>query len=289
MATIERPIVQHYGLPIASYRDAVWPVMSQPSPYLPCYWNGLSHPDALGHKLIGDVVAYGLLAAAMHANADDNIGCTRAPPPVAFHNDTSGRRFCSKQSKGTFMSTSQPELFKPVSLSGCWSFYEDRPRKPGELAEHSPPNHQTRYCYKLGLTVQPSLTRTSHAGWICQLNETVVTQTNTIMFRIEFSDTPQLQVTYLTSYLGMGQASLTLHREGGTMPVANFTLDGRTPNKFSTPYTSIWVGTGSIKSRDNQPHVQRMPEAVHQGVYIAAIQPVGEISAKFKLLGLSTC
>lgn len=224
-ASLERPIVQHYGLPIASYRDAVWPVLPTPSRLLPCFWNGWSHPSALGHVLMAQVVTHGLLQAilqqgacsvsantpstpsssrssstsynngvsngskssstssstSVHPNQEfrpvgsdvtptaaacsngesmPGVLCPSAPSraPVKFHQQLKGRRYCSvlpSISTGTqghingaaaaaasgggdvaltSMSAAQPDAFKPVAAGDRWSFWADRPNKPGEYS-----------------------------------------------------------------------------------------------------------------------------------------------------------
>lgn len=45
-----------FGIPIPSYRDAVWPDIDNPPLDLPHFWNGLSHPDRVAHELVSDVV-----------------------------------------------------------------------------------------------------------------------------------------------------------------------------------------------------------------------------------------
>jgi hypothetical protein len=50
-ADIERPVVRHYQIPTASYRDAVWPNLNQPRHDLPCFWVG-------SYRLIGTLYQY---------------------------------------------------------------------------------------------------------------------------------------------------------------------------------------------------------------------------------------
>jgi hypothetical protein len=114
---------------------------------------------------------------------------------------------------------------------------------------------------------------------------------NLLVFKVDFSDKPQLQVTYLTSYEGMGSANMSLYREGeGGEQVANLSVDGRTSNKFSIPYTSIWVDASSMSHWNKQPHVQVMPNGIKQGTYLLKVRPSFEATGgKFKLLGVSSC
>jgi len=49
--------MQRLGVPYISYRDLVWPEYTRPPKGMPFYWNGLSHPDWVGHTLLGKSVA----------------------------------------------------------------------------------------------------------------------------------------------------------------------------------------------------------------------------------------
>jgi hypothetical protein len=135
VASMERPIAQHHGLPIASYRDAVWPLISQPDPMLPCFYNGLSHMDALGHMLFADTVAYAFVRSVQDTQRDQQQQlCEAQHPqePFKFHQQAKGRRYCAPRSRpGSFMVAQKPGSLIPVAHSGCWHFYEDRPGKPG--------------------------------------------------------------------------------------------------------------------------------------------------------------
>ena len=64
MGGVEARVARHYGLPVASYRDAVWPDMAAPPPDLAAaFWHsddGGIHPDAVAHELLADTVKYAL-------------------------------------------------------------------------------------------------------------------------------------------------------------------------------------------------------------------------------------
>ena len=47
-----------YGVPYISYRDLAWPNYDIPPDNLNIWWNGMSHPDAKAHKLIGKMMAF---------------------------------------------------------------------------------------------------------------------------------------------------------------------------------------------------------------------------------------
>jgi hypothetical protein len=69
--SVEAAVAHHYGLAVASYRDAVWPVQADPPADLPLLWqaspgdmSGL-HPTVIAHELIADVVKYALARLLM--------------------------------------------------------------------------------------------------------------------------------------------------------------------------------------------------------------------------------
>lgn len=142
---MERPVVRHYNLPVASYRDAVWPILSKPRRDLPCLWNGKSHPDAISHTIIGDVMAYGLIRAALASStaAADTCAAHASQAPQRFHPHLELFQYCRVHdlqgsagpeggpSRGTFMSVYAPSTFQPVR-SGSWLWREDVPGRPGE-------------------------------------------------------------------------------------------------------------------------------------------------------------
>lgn len=146
MASTERPIVEHYKLPTASYRDAVWPSLPNPSPLLPCFWNGFNHPDAVGHLLMADVVAYGLVRSLLSSSRNAGGACHARPVPVKFHKGLASMRYCTppsapgvnaSSSQGTYMTPAQPASFQPLGIAGPWIFREDKPGKPGEFNQSS--------------------------------------------------------------------------------------------------------------------------------------------------------
>jgi hypothetical protein len=141
---MERPVVRHYNLPTVSYREAVWPDFAKPSNLLPCFWNGYSHPDAVGHLLMGDVVTYGLIRALIDGhNAAGRCGSLKPETPPRFHQRLQSPRYCvspnitssNSTAIGTYMTPAQPESFRSVGVTGAWTFREDRPKKPGEIGK----------------------------------------------------------------------------------------------------------------------------------------------------------
>jgi len=137
--------VHHYQLPTVSYREAVWPSLPNPSPLLPCFWNGYSHPDSVSHLLMSDVIAYGLVRALTDTRNRAST-CQSQATPSRFHQRLESMRYCTPPAttggntsstlglRGTYMTPAHPASFQPLGVCGPWSFREDRPGKPGENA-----------------------------------------------------------------------------------------------------------------------------------------------------------
>lgn len=146
---IERPVVRHHGLPIASYRDAAWPVLNSPRPDLPCLFNGKSHPESITHTMIGDVVTYGLIRAAYDSSMQ-MTDCDSQPPPTTFHQKLELVEYCptgsAASSTGTFMTAFQETDFDAVS-AGQWLWREDVPGKPGNVNYIQPVLCQHTACW----------------------------------------------------------------------------------------------------------------------------------------------
>ena len=132
LADVDAPVLSYYSVPVVSYRDAIWPRLQNPRHDLPCLWNGLSHPDAIGHALFADVVRHGFLQQINHSRAA--VACQ----PIAtdpFHRNQILN--CAQTLQGTRLSVDVPERFLPTSNLG-WVYTSDRPGKPGWIAETAP-------------------------------------------------------------------------------------------------------------------------------------------------------
>lgn len=218
MADMERPVVNHYQLPVISFRDTVWPRLSEPRPDLPCLWNGGAHPDELAHILFADVVAYGLMQAMQHSEQHTAASpgeCASFVPSRRFYSLAPLTRFCLRkprgsidaspqQTPGTFFDVSNPDAFVPHAVSGAWEFREDRPGKPGWVCEPS---------FRRSV---PSNATTAAGAAAATRNDS----SHTIWFRVTFSDEPQLQVTYLTTYQNIGAVEVFLYTEAGKSELA---------------------------------------------------------------------
>jgi hypothetical protein len=158
---------------------------------------------------------------------------------------------------------------------------------------------------------------------------TNITGTNTIWFAVTFSDKPQLQLSYLTTYQNIGSAEVSLFSvdppagssaggaalaaAGSVMTtaaaaaassnssvlaggwslarLASYTVDPLVAQKHSVPRTTFWVHASVAGHWKGQSDVHTLPKAVHAGLYLVSVQPAGKggNSKKFKLLGVMSC
>lgn len=117
---------------------------------------------------------------------------------------------------------------------------------------------------------------------------------NSIWFKVTFSNQPQLQVTYLTSYVLTGVDELAIYNHTASTnssALAQYTLDARSQDRYSVPTTAVFVHP-STPGKARGKHIDRLPAQVQQGEYIIAIRPPNGTNlqgSKFKLLGVSSC
>lgn len=135
-----------YGIPIISYRDAVWPDKLHPPDEIGVYWNGLSHPWEFSHLLFAKMVAFSLLEMRERMSQEtfhnfshcignsggssisgSSIGNIMINPE--HHNDI----FCESEAT-SFYADRGERNFSPLTNDG-WRFFEDRPLKPGWIAD----------------------------------------------------------------------------------------------------------------------------------------------------------
>lgn len=120
MQDYEGPVLDHYNITFASYRDAVWPVRDSPSPDLPLYWSGLSHPDSIAHQLVADIFENTFMEEAIaYCHKQHNPECA---PPTPFTNNTFSH--CADEYV-------VENNFNPLRRHPSWKLYEDVPGKLG--------------------------------------------------------------------------------------------------------------------------------------------------------------
>lgn len=265
------PVLRHYRLPVVHYRDAVWPTLAQPDHLLPCYWNGLSHPDAVAHELIATLVAYGLTNAAAQAARAAAAGACPQPaamPSAPFHPGLKLARWCASgpPGPGTAMDARAPESFTPLGTDRGWELREDARGKKGWIVE----------------------ARTAgNSG-----NNSADVRGATIWFGVEFGKSPQLEVTFLRTYERIGQVQMHVGPPGMSgrslhQALATYTLDGLHRDHFSVPCTAAFV---SEKQAAERPGSQTLPSNISAGSYVVAFALANTTSfPKFKLLSLASC
>ena len=82
----QQPILSHYNITVASYRNAVWYQMDKPRDNQVCFWNGRGHPNSPTHILVADVVYVSMMAMLAKAEGlteDASVDCQR--PPVSLY------------------------------------------------------------------------------------------------------------------------------------------------------------------------------------------------------------
>lgn len=141
----ELQVAKHYGLPIASYRDAAWPVSADPPSDLRIFWDGtkhVCHPQAETHELVSDVVKWALLQLLLQPQSDIggkaslSSSCPFAPDAIVpFTSLDFVTAACMLWPSGPLtMLRSTPgvtPLPQPTRFSGNWTYFADRRNKFG--------------------------------------------------------------------------------------------------------------------------------------------------------------
>ena len=257
---IDRPVLRHYQLPMASYRDAVWPSLPSPNDHLPCFWNGLNHPDAFAHAVLARVVFFSF-EQALRAVQNEPAGRACPKPEVKlFHQRLPVGVFCSQRKRALgespVLSVRIPHAFRPVFSSGDWASRED---VPGKL------------------------------GWIGESFDKSVN--HAVGFAVNFSADPRLEVSFLKTYERIGRVTMFLGRRGFSIErpeeaVASYVLDGMHEARHSIPQTVAFMH--KAKGKKNQARV--LPDEVGKGEYtLVFLLDMTAKHPKFKLLEIASC
>ena len=184
----EAEVARYYGLATASYRHAMgWAnASSRPSAAeRHFFWADNTkprgeygtHPREITHELVSDVVKYAflrLLSRRSAGGSSEYLSLPRAggrPPMTGFK---SVGRTCVSEPGGPLTALSPRLGFAPATPPAPgWRLYEDRPRKP---------------------------------GWIADAAAT----TGVIVFNVAFGAQPRLEIAFLLSYVGMGAFNASL-------------------------------------------------------------------------------
>ena len=184
----EAEVARYYGLATASYRHAIgWAdASSRPSAAeRHFFWADNSkpmgeygtHPREITHELMSDVVKYAflrLLSRRSSGGSSAHLSLPRAGgrPPMTGYKSVG--RTCASEPGGPLTALSPRLGFAPATPPAPgWRLYEDRPRKP---------------------------------GWIA---DAAVTKGG-IVFDVAFGAQPRLEIAFLLSYVGMGAFNASL-------------------------------------------------------------------------------
>jgi len=284
-------VARHYrSVPVASYRDAVWPVHGAPPADLSRLWGHGNHPLKLPHEFVADVVKHALLAL-LARRLPPGACPARAPPPSAPATDLrTVAASCVTRPGGPLASYSArwptdayAPLAEPAPGSAAWRLYEDVPRKPGWIASGAAPA--------------------------------------ALVFRLPFSAaSPRLEIFFLRSYLGtccicagwnasqpgMGVARITIDTGGGGEKpgacAATYEVDARIPQCLSVANVAtvgavdVSAPAGGARRLDlleNSLSLGQFPAcALRDGQLVDVRIEAGVVdgaSGKFKVLAIASC
>eukprot|EP00746_Dinoflagellata_sp_MGD_P039646 gnl/MRDRNA2_/MRDRNA2_195749_c0_seq1.p1 gnl/MRDRNA2_/MRDRNA2_195749_c0~~gnl/MRDRNA2_/MRDRNA2_195749_c0_seq1.p1 ORF type:complete len:562 (-),score=62.98 gnl/MRDRNA2_/MRDRNA2_195749_c0_seq1:25-1680(-) len=215
-------MAEYYGIPLVNYIDAVEADSRLKGP-LRGIWSNKLHPDWKAHMYCADLLVHLLNEVSRNITGTDKIGIDisanmgaeeldMAPP---FHKKEllDSYHLCLAPLAQHFAVAPGPSSPRNTS---SWLFFEDRPGKPGWIAEGIVGNE----------------TRGTAEG-----NQ----DDNWISFPVSFGPDPRLAVTYLRSYEGLGRAEIRFDgmQEG-------YTLSGFWPERASQAYTFVFQKASSI-------------------------------------------
>jgi hypothetical protein len=208
---VQARVCRYYGVPMVSYRAAVYDAYQQNHALYHSVRSYSSHPYWWAHVLIARIVEAALVrvapplhdgddgsgdGAAGAAACDDARAGDAALPPMLYDmgEEASAAGECDGNYTSRFDAT-EPEAVVEVSRSACvepcrWTLTEDRPRRPGWIVSLDAP---------LGTTLPDG------------------GATNAITFAIRVGSTGTVRIGYLRSYSrewGVVRATLTPTDEG---------------------------------------------------------------------------
>ena len=295
MGGVEASVARFYGLPVASYRDAVWPDMSAPPPDLLELWRCLDHgihPDWVPHQLVADVVKHALGRLLMapgfpHAGAAEFCaapGPATRPPPLQHSTVALAETTCAATERAFSVGSHAAAEFEAAVLGrgGQWFFGTDVPGRPagwnGVLAAADGSD--------------------SEAPWI------------SLPLRFDFfgggRPVPRVEVTFLRSYEGFVDADVSINASGCEAAEITPTvrggrqLVGTWRRRQSTPFT---LTLGSLDRDASGTSIGWEQLALSAGCVLQPGQTYaltvtlrggregggGPAAGKFKLLGVASC
>ena len=233
-----RPVAVLYGLPIVSYRDAVWPERAErkQGAEAELYYNTSRgrhananvHPLWQAHQLIADVLAYAW--AAVEHSMGRSYSPQRDPIPAmplrAHFRDTEVEAVLACTGGWLTSLTASGDSqrgFEPVHPAGTgWRFVNDLPKKEGwqfdaELSPGARTSRKAREFHQKFMNHMIESTRGAKYvsfrlrrphGWSAQAATALVgtpSLLEPITFRLKFGSKPRLAVSMLKSYERFGR------------------------------------------------------------------------------------
>jgi hypothetical protein len=285
-------VLDEFKIPFVSYRDLVWPDYNHPSPNLPAFWNGLSHPDHKAHSLIAKMVAYGFGRQIVESHVIKHCNATEERYVIPSRKDVSIRPVCASpltnmqateeaSSIHNFHLHAVTSYHKDITIIPAheWSYYNDSKNKYGWILNYSLKDMKGA-CPTLDIL----------KSFECQ-NYSMQT---TLSFQMEFGNEPILQVNYLKSYSDeMGTVKLWLDDDYSPSDESKYVL---LSGKWRDPYSihhhttiarAIPMGVSPLVLGDVM-LLSTLSPGKHI-VHISAFFQPGEDKRKWKLLGLVSC
>lgn len=275
-STLESEVASALGLPIMSYRTAVWPVFDNPPPDLMWYWSNGAHPNLLGHELYSDMAKFALLQL-LKADCSHVPSCASAPP--RNYTQETARWFIAKDALQPTCAmrragaASVEPITRPVSFSGNWQYMADKPKRA--------------------------------VGWVGRFDNSSALENLTITFPVVFSASARLELTVLRSYENFLDADVTMsncetladQHEEDAVPAVR----GSWKDRLSIPDSTAWDANGQPRKHHSGGYIERrlacLPEVgVTHNVTISVIHPSRAQSPrplqpndKVKILAIDAC
>jgi len=249
--------------------------MNEPPVDLQQFWNGIAHPDEIGHELYADLAKYAILRILAHVERSkaaklyegiEKVGEDRnitlrncALPKVPYTSMQAVQDFCYKDVISTNL-LANGDSFAASQVSGSWRNYEDIPNKPGWNA------------YDL---VSDGVTA------------------STITFNVTLGKRKRIEVTYLRSYFNMTFATMKID---GCQE--SYQLDGVWETRMSLPFRFV-LGVSESQKLSNHLNSATLRSNLGCNVqpgqslrvsFTLAVPPSGTSGiGRFKLLSIMSC
>jgi hypothetical protein len=212
--------LEKFGVPRVSYRDLAWPEFSNPPPVLDAWWNGMSHPDARAHMMMGKLMAYAVamqIKDAHHQHLEE-AQCALGQPLGTYvssqNMDDTIRPICGVDPLAKLTAGETPDSGnafpattldgRPVALStfaspadeeSPWRYFNDSQLKFGWILDVSK-SQVAKRCHD----------DSSNKKWCGRAIDH-----STISFKVKLSAAPRIQITFLKSHGdSMGAVSVWL-------------------------------------------------------------------------------